>query len=432
MRQTAQTIYKFLTHEYFLYAIVVAFSVGIYYARAAVSISTGALGFVGLLALIQPDKRKAILNDKSLLALSVIFLVVMLSGLISANTSYWLKEVKSNIEFLTIPVGIWAFGPFDRKTLVRLLLIFIIVTGLSAIGVLIDYAGHFDEYNDLYKVGKTIPTPITHVRYSFFLAMAAICSIGILMDKLIRNSLDRIMTGGIAVFLVICLHVLAVRTGILALYGGVLTLGVLIILREGKWKVALGAIVLIFALAVLSVRLLPSAFNKLGYVMYDLQMLTKGVSPDYSDNMRITSIQHGIKIFKENPILGVGVGDVPDVMYDVYSSDTPMVPDERKYDPISQFVHWLAAYGLLGSILIGGLLLFPLKLKGKKSYLLWSIYALTLFSFLGETPFQWQLGKAMFLLLVAIILQSEYLQLSNASDKNVQLGSGNDTRFNPE
>jgi len=423
MRQISQTVYKYLTHEYFLYAIVLAISVGIYYARAAISLSELTLGVIGLLTIIQPDKRKAILKDKSLLALTSVFVIFLLSGLISENTSTWLGEFKTNISFLAIPVGIWAFGPIDRKTLVRLVLIFIAVTGLSAIAVMIDYAFHFEEYNDLYKVGKTIPTPITHVRYSYFLAMAAICSIGILMDNLLLARRDKLALGIIATFLVICLHIFAVRTGLLSLYGGVLTLGVLIIIREGKWKVGIGALTLIILLALLSVKLLPSAFNKLGYVMYDLKMFTQGVSPDYSDNVRITSISHGLKIFSENPIFGVGAGDVSDAMFDAYESDTPMVPNDRRYDPISQVVYWLTAYGLLGTIFIVGLLLLPLKMHGKRSYTLWGIYALTAFSFVGETPFQWQLGKAGFLMLVAIIMQWNYLKLNNESANELQFNA---------
>ncbi len=420
MRQIAQSIYKFLTHEYFLYAIVLAISVGVYYARAAVSISVLTLGVIGLFTMIQPEKRKAIRQDKSLLALTAVFLVFLLSGMISENTGVWLSGLKSNIIFLAIPVGIWAFGPIDRKVLIRLVMMFVGVTAVSAVAVMIDYADHITEYNDLYKVGKAIPTPIMHVRYIYFLALAAICCIGILMDKLILSSRGKTAVGVIGAFLVICLHIFAVRTGVLALYGGVVTLGVLIVIREGKWKVGVGAVALIVILALLSVKFLPSAFNKLGYVMYDLKMLTQEVSPDYSDNVRITSIKHGIKIFRENPVIGVGGGDIADVIFEVYESDTPMVPDDRKYKPISQYVYWLATYGLLGTIFIGGFLLFPLRMKGKQSYLLWGIYALTAFSFIGETPFQWQLGRSMFLLLVVIILQSNVLKLNNKSTEELQ------------
>jgi O-antigen ligase len=413
MRQIAESIYNFLTHENFLYVIALALFLGIYYSRAAVSISVVTIGLIGLFTVVQAKKRQVILKDRSLLALTAVFVVFLLSGLVSANTGVWFEHLKSNTTFLAVPFGMWAFGPFDRKTLVRLILIYIVITCFSAVAVMIDYAGHFDEYNDLYKVGKSIPTPVMHIRYSYFLALAAICSIGLLLDKLVLDTRYRIATGVMAAFIVVCLHILAVRTGLLALYGGIITLGVLVVIREGKWKIAIGALGLIVILAFLSVKLLPSAFNKLGYVMYDLNKLKQGVSPDYSDNVRITSIRHGLKIFRENPAIGVGVGDISDVIKEVYTTDTPMVPDDRKYDPISQFVYWLATYGLLGTILIGGLLLYPLKKYGRHSYLLWGIYTITAFSFIGETPFQWQLGKAIFLMLLTIVLRSEYLKLNN-------------------
>lgn len=414
MRALSKRIYSLLTHEYFLFCIVFAISIGTYYARAAVSIATVTLGIIGLFTVLQQEKRKELLQHRSILALTVVFGVVLLSGLISTNSEMWQSRLITNIPFLAIPIGVWAFGPLKTKTIVGLVMVFVGVTAISGLVMMIDYIGHFAEYNDLYKVGKTIPTPIIHVRYSYFLALAAICCAGILMDKfeLTKQSKWLVMVAG--VFLLICVHVLAVRTGLLALYGGIIVLTILVIVREGKWRQGLLAISIIVILALVSVKLLPSVYNKMSYVLYDLKMLTEQVSPEYSDNVRLTSIKHGLKVFSDNPFFGVGAGDIDDVMIARYEAETPSVPLDKRFPPISQYVFWLATYGLVGTLFILWLLGYPLIQKGRTSYLLWGIYALTAFSFFAETTIQLQLGKTMFLLIVTIVLQWHVLRGENA------------------
>ncbi len=421
MRLIAQRIYALLTHEYFLYAIVLTICIGTYYARAAVSIATVALGVVGLFTVLQADRRREILRDHSIVALTSVFLVVAISGLISSNTEMWLVRVFTNIPYLAIPAGIWAFGPFDKKIIVRLMLIFIVITSISAAAMMADYAMHFKAYNELYLVGKIIPTPIIHVRYSYFLAVAAICCFGLVMDKLNAAPKAKMTIGAIGIFLAVCTHVLAVRTGILALYGGILTLVVLLIIREKKWQIGIGALLLVVLVAIGSTKFLPSVANKMGYVLHDLKMYTKKVSPEYSDNIRFVSIRHGINIFLENPLFGVGVGDIDDATKAMYESETPSVPKDRRFPPISQFVFWLASFGIVGTAVLIGLLVYPLFRHGRHSYLLWGIYALTAFSFFGETTIQLQLGKTIFLLLIVIVLQWERLGVNGVSDKAIKL-----------
>ena len=139
-------------------------------------------------------------------------------------------------------------------------------------------------------------------------------------------------------------------------------------------------------------------------MLHDLRMLrTEGISPQYSDNVRLISIIHGLNIFIQHPVIGVGIGDVEDEMEALYTEKTPSVPVERRFPPISQYIFWLAGLGLLGTSLLIGLLIYPLVRIGLRSYLLLGVYALTAFSFIGETTIQLQLGKTVFVLLISIV-----------------------------
>jgi len=397
-------MYSLLTHEYFFYAIVAAISIGVYYARAAVSIGTGALACIALVTVVQRGQFQRLLNSKYTIALMSVFLVFLLSGINSANTQEWLSRLGDNLPFLAVPAGVWAYGSLGKKQISVSIGIFLVITTLSSVIVIGDYLFHTEEYNQLYKVGKTIPTPIIHVRYSFFLALAAVLAAGLMLDDYIRVKWKRIALMAVGLWLIICVHILAVRTGIFALYGAVLTLGVLHTVYTRRWKVMLITFAGMTAMIVGSVLFLPSVSNKIQYVLHDLKVLREqGVSPEYSDNLRLISIIHGMEIFVDHPVAGVGVGDVEDEMQLKYEADTAMIPAERRFPPISQYVFWLAAFGLLGTSALIGLLLFPVIRHGGKTYLLIGIYALTGLSFLAETSIQLQLGKTVFVLLVAII-----------------------------
>ena len=315
MNRIVRSLYTWLTHEYCLYAIALAIFVGTYYARAAVSIGTGVLAVVGIMAILQKGKLKLFVTDRASLALTSVFLIYLFSGIMSSDHQLWQERLITNIPYLVLPIGIWAYGPLKRTTLTHVVFMFIAVTSVSALILMVGYMINFQEYNAYYKVGKTIPTPIMHVRYSFFLALGSVLGIGLLLDGIDLDKARKGMIAGMSVFLLICVHVLAVRTGLLSLYGGILIIAGVVMIRRKNWRLSLGIIGLLAVLLIGGVSFLPSMKNKLGYMMYDLRMLRdQGVSPDYSDNIRITSIRHGLKIFADNPVFGVGIGDVADEM----------------------------------------------------------------------------------------------------------------------
>ena len=394
-----------LTHEYMLYAIAAAMFVGVYYARAAVSIATGALGVIAVLTVLSNEKRIALLKQRETMSLMAVFLLMALSGLVSENTAKWFKVLMINIPYLAIPAGIWAFGPIKKQVIYRLALIFIAVSAVSAILVIANYLENREMYDELYRFGKVIPTPIRHIRYSLFLALAATLGLGVILDRIPQSTVANWTVAVMTLILVVTIHVLAVRTGIVSLYGGILGLVLAMILRERRWVIAGATIAVLVGGAFIAYKTLPSVANKIAYMRYDLKMLQEeGLSPEYSDNMRIISIQHGIEIFKQYPVFGAGIGDLPDLMVERYEKYSPNVPADARYSPISQFVYWLSALGVVGTLVLLILLFYPLALNWKYSYALIALYACMFTSLIPEAGLQLQLGKTLFLVILCLIL----------------------------
>jgi O-antigen ligase len=188
----------------------------------------------------------------------------------------------------------------------------------------------------------------------------------------------------------------------LSLYGGLAVLLGSIVYRERKWKLGLGAALGVTAFAVLSVLTVPSLQNKLDYMVYDLSLFGTTVAEDYSDNLRITSMRLGGEIFLENPLFGVGIGDVKDEMHRKYETKTPEIGRDRWFAPVSQIFSWLASFGLVGTVLIFGFLLYPILKHGRKSYLLVAAFGCALASMPAETMFRAIETKAVILIVICL------------------------------
>ena len=405
-----------VTTEGFLLLSFAVACIGLYYGKAMLSISTGVIFGIALLnGLMHPRFFHALLRYRVFLAIMGIWGVYLLSGMHSDNTMRWLRLVRENAPYLMLPIGFFAYRNLPASSWIKLLWIFISMSALSALCVMTDYAIHFRTYNELYKVGKSIPVPVIHVRYSFFMALAALVALSMWYEAgFNREKYDvQHVFGGkrartlmlvIAVFLVVVVHLLAVRTGLISLYGGLGVMFICIVLKDRQWKLGLAGFAGLVMLLVLAWYAFPSVQNKIAYVLYDLRMMKEqGAIPEYSDNVRITSIRNGLALLHDHLITGTGIGDLKAETQQIYAERTPDFPVESRYPPISQYVFIFTAFGVVGGALFFFFLIYPL-FRTPFHYILLGIYTTTLFASIGETTIELQLGKSAFVSLVCIAL----------------------------
>lgn len=148
--------------------------------------------------------------------------------------------------------------------------------------------------------------------------------------------------------------------------------------------------------------------------MYDLKMMKEqGALAEYSDNVRITSIRHGLDLVKDNLITGVGIGDLKAEMIRMYAEKTPNFPEESRFPPISQFVFILTAFGIVGAAIFFYLLLYPL-FRSPFTNVMLAVYATTLFGSIGETTIELLHGKTVFVMLVCIcVFYAKHMRSNN-------------------
>lgn len=386
---------------------------GMFIARAMVSISMIVLICYALI-LVDPRKTfRAFFNDRVLIALSLIFFLYLVSSLNSTeDRSFYLERLRLKLPFLALPVAFTVFkSNLSFRRFCLMLYFYFMVVAVSTFVITIQYAADFEIINNAYKEGRVIDTPFSHIRYSLMVAFAVFTGYYLITQKqVMRYGWERWLIGGCTAYLIFFIHLLAVRSGLVAFYGCVLYLIFRFIFQSRQLKTALLLTTLVLMLPVLTYLFLPSFKAKVNYMKYDLQQLLHHQNASgLSDGGRILSIEKGIGLMKAHPFTGVGVGDLKQEM----KRELEQAPEHPRDSllPHNQFVFVGAGTGVFGLLLFCACVFLPLfDRRNMINPLFVCFQIIILSSFFTEATIEEQMGTAFylqFLLLMYIYLQSE-------------------------
>jgi len=396
---------KYLSKREKILVIIFAIGfVGIYFSKTILSFFPYILILYGLFSNGGISRLKSLTKRPEIISFLLIFIVYTLSGINSNNIPQWLGRLNTNLLYISIPLGIYLNGSFKKKTSDYILSTFVIINAMISFGLVLIYLGNIDNTNEVYLRGQTIYTPIMHVRYSFFVAMSIIISAYLTYNYSHTKKLKYIY-GSITLFSLFFLHLLAVRTGLLSFYITFISVVFYYTFKHKKYLIGFGSIVSIVLLLISSYLFLPSVRNKVRYIKWDIETTLNNTAKYHtSDRIRILSIVNGLKLIKENPLVGTGIGDIEEEMNKKYKINYPDLPQNMRFEPINHLVFIASTMGMIGFILFYGLLLFPIFYLKDKHALLIPIYILTFASFIGENIIELMIGKSAFLIIVLLLI----------------------------
>lgn len=380
--------------------------------------SMGTIGLF-LLALLQLDlgqKWRQFIHNPAMVGLTALFFLYFIGGLGSQDTPYWLDKVRIKLPFAILPFAFVALPDLSGKTLRKLLAAFVGITVLSVLVVWLRYALQPDQYAQPYIQGMVMPTPLNHIRYSLLVAFSMAVSLWLMRSSdaasphLLRLGSKALPLRWLwalpALFLLVFLHILAVRSGLLAAY---LVLGYLLLHAVINQKqYSLGALLLVTALAAgwAAQHYIPTLRNRISYARYDLEQYFLGeVNPDLSDAKRIGSIQAGLQLLAENPFTGVGIGNIKPAMQRVYEKQFPGLVENNPL-PHNQFVLVAASTGVLGLLALLWALAAPFFAPGMVRHTLFvSLQLVMLPSMFTEATLETQYGLTIYLFFTLLFLR---------------------------
>lgn len=313
------------------------------------------------------------LRDPLLWMAMVPFLLVAVSSLWTVDTEYLLKRLQVKVPFFLMPLAFSGLPCRTDKCYRDIHLILIVLVSMVSVSVLVQFGMDPDFYLDKLGRGQTLPTPSNHIRFSMAAALAACAGFYLLTHHRahFRKSVYMMLIV-MTVFLFFFIHILAVRTGLICLYFGLVLWVVFAFIQKKRRRLAGGIVMLMFFMPVAAYFLLPSVKTKLDYMRWSIGEMRQSDGMDTADSDRIFSIKVGWDIFKEHPLLGVGAGDV---RQEVRARYALLAPDRQVIIPHNQWVIILAGTGILGGIVFLGAFIW--LLLSRRQY---RIYLFTLLS----------------------------------------------------
>jgi O-antigen ligase len=251
-------------------------------------------------------------------------------------------------------------------------------------------------FNIIFTENVYIPTAINHVRFSLIVASSIF--IGGYLWKYYRfhSRFEKSLLGVMTFFLLIFLHLIAVRSGVFGFY---LALIIILLTRMKTKQIALGVLGS-FIFLITTMLLFPSFKHETQATYQSLQAIQNStIIENQSDFGRIESIKNGFYIARQNLLFGIGLGDIESEMNNIDSSDGK----NWNMLPHNQFVFIAAFSGLFGLLwfsLIVSIILSNIKLK--ENLLLLSFITIIGSSFLFDHTLETQIGVGFSLIFLLI------------------------------
>jgi O-antigen ligase len=344
--------------------------------------------------------------NRAWLAVSVPFLLVLLSWPWSGDLGYTLERLRIKLPFLVLPFAFVSMPPLRRREVFVVLYFLLVVMSLVSAYVLIDFAAHFDAVMAELGRGGHLPTPSNHIRFSLMVALAILGGGALWAEgfHIAERKQERWLIGGLTLFLFAFIHVLSVRSGLASLYLALLAIGVWLVFAKKRYLLGIAGIVGMAALPVAAYFALPSLKLKVDYARWDYLQFRQGIGRDYPDSERFASMRLGLDIGREHPLLGVGAGDLKREVERRYAAG-----QAGNYKPIMPHNQLVTVFAGTGAVGLGLFLLgffYPLFCRRQwRSPLFLAFHALIFSSFFVENTIENNFGVSLYLFFLLVGLK---------------------------
>jgi O-antigen ligase len=341
--------------------------------------------------------------------LGFIFFEVAMGVLNALDMPYLLERIRLRIPFIGLPFAFFLLPVWSRANYRNWWIAVLLFLQIVAVGVMVHYFLNREEIQLLLQQGKAIPTPANHIRYAL-LQVIAFCA-SVYWGWWQRDKSDQRFTDIFfkfsALFFFLFIHFLAVRSGIFSVYFILFCFGIPILWVKKAYPALIAFLAGMILLPFIALKTIPSLKQKMGYVYYDIDQFLKGEGTDQlSDASRLISLKMGIELFKKNPIVGVGAGNIRIKMNALYQRDYPSF--KKKLTPHNQFIMVLASSGIVGFCLFCIGFFVPLFVGNNfRDPLILAIYLSFFASFMGEATFENAMGVAIFLFFTLLHLNQK-------------------------
>lgn len=379
---------------------------GFLLSRALLSIGMFVVIANGFLQNDFKERLTVFAANKFLLGISCLFLFPFLSGLWSSDLVTWQAAMQDKLPLLLLPLAMLMQKGLERKHIVVFSVCWMSVMLAGSIWSAAHYIGNGPAYEALYRFSKVLPTPADndHIRFSMAIIIALLLWLQLEEWKAIGSAVWLWVFRGIACWLVVYLHMLGAKTGLLGVYVIVLPL-LMWKLVEAKLKpLAVAVLFGACCLPVVAYYSFPTFRTRVQYVLFEQQNWeSNNFAGGFSDQNRLLSIKSGWHVFKQNWLAGVGYGDIRSETAKWYATEAPAVPLSEQFLPLNQWITSGSGAGVGAVILFTIVILLPFfqkEWRQNKQALFFLLFMNIIF--LYETTIDDQFGVFLFTFFILI------------------------------
>ncbi len=321
------------------------------------------------------------------------------------NTENWNVGLQVKLPFLLLPLA-FAYTPRFTPKQMQILTLGMGIILLAGVEYSLSFLIKDREYYlHGYKFSHILPTPARNDHVSFSLGLVMYIIWAIYSWKFLETKLMKGFVTAIVLIIMTYLHVLAAKSGIVALYLFLVAWGIYVAFGRRK----LFGIIIIIAIPsflIFAVNYIPTFIERKGYIDYTYQMLIQGDrSGNYGDIGRLMSYKLAADIIKDKPLTGAGSGDILDEMKKGYDTYYPQVLERDRLVPHNQFLIVGVAAGIPAIVIFTLWVFAPLTWlrRNRQSFFFFAIWMVFMLHLLIDTALEVQMGvyiNVFFLLLM--------------------------------
>lgn len=323
----------------------------------------------------------------------------------SYDKGEWNAHVQVKLPFLLLPL---AFGLLPRFTQKDLQIYTWCLAGIMLSGAVYSLSFFWrdnpaDVFSQYVIFAHLLPTPMYNDHIAFSTAVAVSIAWIVYYLPSIPRRWARTVLAIVCIILGVYLHVLAAKSGLIALYiflvGFIITLATKDLVRAALvFAIAAGFLTIaLVELPTLRGRIVYSYATWRSYKMGERQGL-------YSDASRMISYSIATRLIAQHPLAGAGAGDVLHDMSKGYAQWYPQVPEAQQLWPHNQWLTCAMAAGVPAALLFTVWLFAPLRRvrRNRAGAFFLIVWAMLLVPLMVDPFLEVQIGVAVFLIFLLL------------------------------
>lgn len=238
---------------------------------------------------------------------------------------------------------------------------------------------------------------ISYFYHSSYISMYIVFAIGLICYLLIENKIRikifKIILILLAIIFSAYIILLSSKAGLISLIISVCLIYIYLVIKRRKVLQYSLYFVLSISIIYLGINSIPKSINRLTPALEAVRAEKRDINMEDGTVQRIEIWKCSAELLKDNPVLGVGTGDVKDELFRKYDEKGMKFAKSFKLNSHNQYLQTSAALGIIGLISIIAMFLIPLIFAFRNKNFIYLFFLIIVgFSILVESMFENQAG----------------------------------------